>query len=147
MSLFILNGPNLDQLGTREPEVYGTATLDEIMAEVVTYGADRGVTIDHAQSSLEGEMVDHIHRAGRGEAQGIVLNAGAYSHYSYAIRDAVAGAAVPVVETHLSNLAAREEFRHTSVIAPVCLGVVAGFGADSYRIAVDALLHHLGGAS
>ena len=143
LSIFVLNGPNLDQLGTREPEVYGTATLEEIMADLVEYGASRRAVIHHFQTSFEGAMVNHIHNAasdGRATA-GIVLNAGAFTHYSYALRDAVAASPVPVVEAHLSNLAAREEFRHTSVIAPVCTGVIAGFGAGSYRLAVDALIY------
>ncbi len=142
-TILILNGPNLNLLGKREPEVYGSATLEEVLAEVTAHAAARGATIRHLQSNTEGELVDAVHAAaaaGPGTVDGIVLNAGAYSHYSIALRDAVAAVSLPVVETHMSNLHAREEFRQRSVIAPVCAGIIAGFGAASYRLAVDALL-------
>lgn len=141
-TLLVVNGPNLNLLGEREPEVYGAATLDEIMAGVSAHGASRGVVIEHFQSNVEGELVDALHRA-RGSADGIVLNPGAFSHYSIALRDAIAAIDLPVVEAHLSNVHAREDFRRTSVLAPVCLGVIAGFGAAGYRLAVDALVSHL----
>lgn len=137
-----MNGPNLNLLGEREPEVYGAATLDEIIGDLAAYGAERGAAVEHFQSNIEGELVDTLHRA-RGSADGIVLNPGAFSHYSIALRDAIAAIDIPVVEAHLSNIHAREDFRRTSVLAPVCLGVIAGFGAASYRLAVDALVGHL----
>ncbi len=148
LSILVLNGPNLDQLGTREPEVYGTATLADIMSALVEYGSSRDVAVQHFQSAIEGVLVDQIHKAAAASpaVDGIVLNAGAFSHYSYALRDAIAGVRLPVVEAHLSNPAAREEFRHTSVIAPVCAGTVTGFGANSYRLALDGLILRLGGS-
>ena len=141
-TLLVVNGPNLNLLGKREPEVYGAATLDEIIGDLAAYGAERGAAVEHFQSNVEGELVDALHRA-RGSADGIVLNPGAFSHYSIALRDAIAAIDILVVEAHLSNVHAREDFRRTSVLAPVCLGVIAGFGAASYRLAVDALVGHL----
>ena len=141
-TLLVVIGPNLNLLGEREPEVYGAATLDEIIGDLAAYGAERGAAVEHFQSNVEGELVDALHEA-RGSADGIVLNPGAFSHYSIALRDAIAAIDIPVVEAHLSNVHAREDFRRTSVLAPVCLGVIAGFGAASYRLAVDALVGHL----
>ena len=146
--ILVLNGPNLNLLGTRETDVYGSGTLDEVLAGVSAHAAARGATVRHLQSNIEGELVDAIHAAaggGDGAADGIVLNAGAFTHYSIALRDAIAAVGVPVVETHLSNVHAREDFRHTSAIAAVCAGVIAGFGPASYRLAVDALLDLLDG--
>ena len=141
-TILVVNGPNLNLLGDREPDLYGAVTLDEISRGLDDYGADRGVTIEHFQSNIEGELLDALH-GGRGSADGIVLNAGAFTHYSIALRDAIAAIGVPVVETHISNVHAREDFRHTSVIASVCLGVITGFGPTGYRLAVDALIDHL----
>ena len=141
-TILVLNGPNLNLLGTRETDVYGDATLDELMAAVSAHAAARGAAVRHIQSNIEGELVDAIHAAasdGDDAADGIVLNAGAFTHYSIALRDAIAAVDVPVVETHLSNVHAREDFRHSSAIAAVCVGVIAGFGPASYRLAVDAL--------
>ncbi len=140
--ILVLNGPNLNLLGGRQPEVYGTATLDDIMEQVVERGASLDASVQHAQSNVEGELVNLLHEA-RGWAQGVVFNPGAYTHYSYALRDAITAVELPVVETHLSNVAAREEFRHRSVLAPVCIGVVAGFGAASYLLALDGLVRYL----
>lgn len=147
----VINGPNLNLLGEREPEIYGSASLADIMSGLGDYGAARGIEIRAMQSNIEGELIDAIHRA-RHEADGapvggIILNPGAFTHYSIAIRDAIAGVTVPVVETHLSNVHAREPFRHHSVISAVCVGVIAGFGAASYTVAVEALCHHLGWTS
>jgi 3-dehydroquinate dehydratase-2 len=142
-TVLVLNGPNLNLLGTREPEVYGHETLDDILADLRAYAAKSGVDIVDFQSNVEGELIGRLHAA-RGEVDGVILNPGAFSHYSYALRDAIAGTGLVVVETHLSNVHAREPFRHTSVIAAVCLGVVAGFGRHSYFVALDALLRHLG---
>jgi 3-dehydroquinate dehydratase II len=141
-TVLVLNGPNLNLLGFREPEVYGTETLVDIMAELRSYAAPLGVDVRDLQSNSEGGLIDAIHDA-RTWADGIVFNPGGYTHYSVALRDAVAAVEVPVVECHLSNVAAREEFRHRSVLSAVCLGVVSGFGAASYFLALDGLLRHL----
>lgn len=141
--ILVLNGPNMNLLGTREPEIYGKESLDDILADLRAYGADRGVEIVDFQSNVEGELIDRLHQA-RGEVAGVVFNPAAFTNYSIALRDAIAGTELPVVETHLSNIHAREEFRHTSVLVAVCVGVVAGFGRHSYFVAVDALIRHLG---
>jgi len=141
-TVLVVNGPNLNLLGEREPEVYGSETLADLVADLDRHATDRGVVLRHVQSNVEGELVDTLHAA-RHEVDGIVLNAGAYSHYSIALRDAIAAIDVPVVETHMSNVLARDQFRHESVIGAECIGVIAGFGTDSYRLAIDALLNHL----
>ena len=140
--ILILNGPNLNLLGTREPEVYGADTLDDIVEELRSLAVARGYEIDAVQSNVEGELVDALHAA-RTTAAGVVFNPGAYTHTSIALRDAISAVELPVVETHLSNVHAREEFRHTSMLTAVCLGVVGGFGRTSYRLALDALITHL----
>lgn len=141
-TILILNGPNLNLLGTREPEVYGADTLDDIVNELRTVAAEAGYDISAVQSNSEGELVDALHAA-RGTASGIVFNPGAYTHTSIALRDAISAVELPVVETHLSNVHAREEFRHISMVSAVCLGVIGGFGKHSYRLALDALIAHL----
>ncbi len=141
-SLLILNGPNLNLLGSRQPEVYGRTTLAEIEALAVAEAEARGASATCLQSNHEGALIDAIHSA-RGTHDGIVLNAGAYTHTSVALMDAIASAGLPVVEVHLSNIHAREPFRHRSFIAPVALGQICGFGAEGYRLAVAALLAHL----
>lgn len=143
-SLLILNGPNLNLLGTRQPEVYGRTTLAEVEALAVAEAAARGARATCLQSNHEGALIDAIHAA-RGTHDGIVLNAGAYTHTSVALMDAVSSVGLPVVEVHLSNIHAREPFRHRSFIAPVALGQICGFGAEGYRLAVAALLAHLDG--
>ncbi len=135
----LLNGPNLNLLGAREPQVYGTETLDAIVADLQAYASQRGAELRAYQSNAEGSLIDAIQEA-RTWADGIILNAGAYTHTSIALRDAVASVDVPVVEVHLSNVYAREEFRRHSVLAPVCLGVISGFGRWSYFLGLDALL-------
>ncbi len=138
----IINGPNLNMLGTREKSVYGEKNLEAINAEIAREAAELGASVSFFQSNSEGELIDYIH-ACRNNNDGIVINAGAYTHYSIAIRDAIASVSLPTIEVHLSNIHAREEFRHTSVIAAVCLGQISGFGADSYMLALRALVRAL----
>ena len=137
MKILFLNGPNLNLLGQREPDVYGRLTLADIEAKVRTKGKELQADIDFRQTYLDGQLVDGIQQA-RGKFDVIVLNAAAYTHTSVALRDAIAAAAVPTIEIHLSNVHAREEFRHKSLIAPVCRGQILGFGANSYVLAVEA---------
>jgi 3-dehydroquinate dehydratase-2 len=132
----VINGPNLNMLGDREPGVYGAETLDEINEWLATEAAPLGLELTFFQSNVEGEIVTAVQDAAR--ADGIVLNAGAYTHYSIAIRDAVAAVSAPVVEVHLSNVHAREEFRHVSLVGPVCKGTIAGFGRASYLLALKS---------
>ncbi len=142
--ILILNGPNLNLLGKREPTIYGSETMEQVLAGLEKAAAEHGAAIEYAQSNHEGELVDIIQRVGfdtDGYA-GIVLNAGAYTHTSLAIADAIAAVPLPVVEVHISNVAARaEQIRHTSLIAPVCKGTIAGFGTRSYLLGMLALLH------
>ncbi len=140
--ILLLNGPNLNLLGTREPDVYGTDTLEDIVADLTAFAVERNAEITAAQSNSEGGLVDLLQEARRW-ADGVVFNPGAYTHYSIALRDAITAIELPVVETHLSNVHAREEFRHRSVLSAVCLGVVAGFGRTSYFVALEGLLRHL----
>jgi len=140
MKILFLNGPNLNLLGHREPEVYGRTTLTDIEANVRKRAAQLGAGIDFRQSNLEGELVAWIQQA-KGEFDVIVLNAAAYTHTSIALRDAIAGVGLPTIEIHLSNVHAREEFRHKSLIAPVCLGQITGFGPNSYILALDASIN------
>ena len=140
--ILVLNGPNLNLLGAREPEIYGSDTLDDIVAELSALARNRNTEIRHLQSIHEGALIDALHDA-RGWADAVIFNPGAFTHYSIALRDAIVASELPVVETHLSNVHAREEFRHHSVVSAVCLGVVLGFGKRSYVAALDAVIHHL----
>ena len=144
MNVLVIHGPNLNLLGTREPEVYGSTTLSQIDAMLSELGGELGVEVESFQSNHEGAIIDAIHGA-RGRVDGILLNPGAYTHYAIAIRDAIAAVDLPVVEVHLSNIYKREPFRHRSVIAPVAAGTIAGFGAESYRLGLRALVHLLRG--
>jgi 3-dehydroquinate dehydratase-2 len=138
-NILVLNGPNLNLLGEREPETYGTMTLSQLNARLAAYARKKGAALRARQSNHEGELIDLLH-AHRKWAAGIVFNPGAYSHYSYALRDAVASISVPTIEVHLSNIKKREKFRRTSVIEPACVAQLYGKGAASYFTAIDILL-------
>ena len=138
MKILVINGPNLNLLGEREPNIYGDESLKAINDELYAVAQNLGHDISFFQSNSEGSIIDSIHAA-RLEYDGIVLNAGAYTHYSYAIHDAIAAIKIPVIEVHLSNISGRDEFRKTSVIAPVCAGSIVGFGKFSYMLAIQAL--------
>jgi 3-dehydroquinate dehydratase II len=139
IAVHILNGPNLNMLGRREPQIYGAVTLDEIEQRMKEQAERAGVALTFRQSNHEGELVAWIQDAGL-QGAGIVVNAGAYTHTSVALRDAIAGSGAPTVEIHLSNVYARESFRHRSLLAPVCIGVICGFGPASYALGFDALV-------
>lgn len=142
ISILVLHGPNLNLLGMREPGIYGSTTLEQIDDSLKREAAKLQVDIDCKQSNHEGTLVDAIHDA-RGMHSGILINAGAYTHTSVAIRDALAGVKIPTVEVHLSNIYTREEFRHHSYIAPIAVGQISGFGANSYYLGLQALVSHL----
>lgn len=142
MRLLLLNGPNLNLLGQREPGLYGNSSLQHIEAALQVQARELGVELDSFQSNFEGALVDRIHQA-MGHVDGILINAGAYTHTSLALRDALLGVAIPYLELHLSNTHSRESFRHHSFLADRAVGVISGFGADSYRLALDGLVHHL----
>lgn len=146
MKILVLHGPNLNMLGTREPGVYGTATLEDINSAVKKFAADNGAEVEILQSNHEGDLVEAIHRAGS-NADGIVINPGALTHYSYALHDAIKSVSVPTIEVHISNIHAREAFRRTSVTAEAAKGIISGFGPDGYNLAVRALLDMKNGAS
>ena len=141
--ILVMNGPNLNLLGTREPEIYGSLTLADIHERLRQRANEADLDIEFMQSNHEGALVDAIQR-GRRTADYIILNAGAFTHYSIALRDAIAAVNVPVIEVHLSNIHQREEFRHKSVIAPVVLGQIAGFGAESYMAALEIIIMRMG---
>jgi 3-dehydroquinate dehydratase-2 len=142
-TILVLNGPNLNLLGTREPAVYGHTTLADVEVMCKAAGEKLGFVVDCRQSNHEGVLIDAIHEAGRayaaGTHAGVVLNAGAYTHTSVALHDAIKGAAVPTIELHISNVHAREEFRHHSWISPAAAGIIVGFGVDGYVLAIEAL--------
>ena len=143
-SVLVIHGPNLNLLGFRDPSIYGSTTLDEINAELSGRGAAAGFAIESIQSNLEGVIVDHIQRAAI-DHDALVINPGGFSHTSVAIRDAIDAIGVPAIEAHLSNIHARETFRHTSLTAAVCVGLISGFGPRSYYLALDAAIAHVKG--
>ena len=138
MKILIINGPNLNLLGTREPQHYGTGTMDSVLDALKSQYPR--VEFDYYQSNVEGFLIDRLHKTLEEPCDGVVLNAGGYTNTSVALRDAIAAIKVPVVEVHISNVHSREEFRHRSLISAVCKGVICGFGLDSYRLGVEALL-------
>lgn len=143
MKILVLNGINLCMTGTRDPGVYGTTSLDAINRGLTEWARTKdGLELSFFTTNYEGAMAEKLYSA-RTEFDGIVLNAGAWSHYSIGLRDAVVAAGIPTVEVHMSNVYSREEFRHNQVIAPVCVGQVSGFGSDSYRLGIDALINYL----
>jgi 3-dehydroquinate dehydratase-2 len=148
MKILVLNGPNLNYLGKRKPEIYGTTTLAEIIRILETEASRFGLKVEAFQSNHEGEIIGRMYQAklaaGDNKVVGIVLNPGALSHYSYAIRDAIEAVEIPTVEVHLSNIHARESFRSKSVLAPACTGQIIGFGVNSYLLGLRALIYRLG---
>jgi len=142
INILVIHGPNLNLLGEREPEVYGTVTLADIDKRLAAAAKERGVELRTVQSNNEGAIIDAVQDA-RGWADGLMINPGAFTHYSLAIRDAIAAVSLPAVEIHLSNVFAREKFRRRSVIAPVCIGSICGFGGRSYELGLIGLVNHL----
>ncbi len=138
MKILTPNGINLNMFGKRDPAQYGTVTLAEIDAQLIALGKELGVEVECFQTNIEGEMAERIHQAHAEQVDAVLINAGAWTHYSYGLRDALAILACPIIEVHMSNIHAREEFRHHSVIAPIARGQIAGFGADSYELALRA---------
>ncbi len=144
MKILIVNGPNLNLLGTREPEIYGSLTLDKIEQELLEYASKLNVELKFFQSNIEGEIVDAIQKAKyEWDCNAILINPAAYTHTSVAIRDAISAVSLPAVEIHISNIHKREEFRKHSFIAPVCIGQIAGFGLDSYKLGLNALVDNI----
>lgn len=140
MKIQIINGPNLNMLGRREPGIYGSSSFEDYLSGLRAKFPD--IEIGYYQSTIEGELIDRMQQVGFGECDGIVLNAGAYTHTSIALQDCIRSLQTPVIEVHISNVHRREEFRHRSMISCACLGVICGFGLDSYRLAVEALKSH-----
>ncbi|WP_226667582.1 type II 3-dehydroquinate dehydratase [Metabacillus litoralis] len=144
MRVIVINGPNLNRLGVREPGVYGSKTLTDLEQQLLGFGELAGIDVSCFQSNHEGDLIDAIHEANE-QYEGIIINPGAFTHYSYAIRDAIASVTIPTIEVHISNVHAREDFRHTSVTAPVTVGQIVGLGFKGYELAMLALKEQQGG--
>ncbi|WP_204954419.1 type II 3-dehydroquinate dehydratase [Metabacillus crassostreae] len=144
MRIIVINGPNLNRLGVREPGVYGSKTLTDLEQQLLVFGDVEGIDVSCFQSNHEGDLIDAIHEA-NDQYEGIIINPGAFTHYSYAIRDAIASVHIPTIEVHISNVHAREDFRHTSVTAPVTIGQIVGLGFKGYELAMLALKEQRGG--
>lgn len=142
MKILVINGVNLNMLGIREPEKYGSMTLKDLEKELYEYSFELGINIEAYQSNIEGEIVEKIHNA-KNNFDGIIINAGAYTHTSIAIRDAITAVEIPTVEVHITNIYKREEFRHHSHLAPVCIGQISGFGINSYKLGLNAVVEYL----
>lgn len=147
MKILCLNGPNLNRLGKREPSIYGHETLEDLEQMMITRGKQSEVHVQCKQSNHEGQLIDWLHDAEDAEIDGIIFNPGAYTHTSYAIRDAISSITVPVIEVHISNIHSRESFRHQSVLAPVCVGQICGLGTFGYTLALETFLHRRKGES
>lgn len=143
MKILVLQGPNLNRLGQREPDTYGAKTLNDVSNELTELAAQHGTTLEHAQSNHEGAIVDHIHRAADTDLDGIIINPGAYTHSSIAIRDALLSTGVPFIEVHISNVYARETFRHKSLLSDIADGVIVGLGTFGYTLALTAMIEKL----
>lgn len=142
MKILVINGVNMNMLGFRETEKYGTMTLKDLEKDLYAFSFKHGIDLETYQSNIEGEIVEKIHSAKAG-VDGIVINAGAYTHTSIAIRDAISAINIPTVEVHMTNIYKREEFRHHSYLAPVCVGQISGFGTNSYKLGIEAIIHYL----
>jgi len=147
MKILCLNGPNLNRLGKREPTIYGSETLEDVKQSLINHGEPQNVQVECKQSNHEGELIDWLHLAEDDQIDGIIFNPGAYSHTSYAIRDAISSISIPVIEVHISNIHKREEFRHQSVLAAVCAGQICGLGTFGYTLALETFLHRRKGES
>ena len=143
MKIAVINGPNLNFLGIREPHIYGNSTLDSLEKSLISYGSEKNIEIIPFQSNFEGAIIDFLQKCYYDKIDGIIINPGAYTHYSYAVADALKSIAIPAIEVHISHIQNREEFRKNSVTAASCIGVIEGFGFDSYLIALDALIRKL----
>lgn len=141
MKIAIINGPNLNFLGIREPHIYGNASLESLQSELTTYANEKELTLCFFQSNHEGAIIDYLQQCYHEGVDGIIINPGALTHYSYALSDAIKSVAIPTVEVHISNIHARESFRQHSVTAASCIGIIGGFGFDSYKLGIDALYH------
>lgn len=147
MKILCLNGPNLNRLGKREPAIYGSETLEDVQNNLMAHGHKFNADVDCKQSNHEGELIDWLHEAEDERFDGIIFNPGAYTHTSYAIRDAISSISIPVIEVHISNIHSRESFRHLSVLAPVCMGQICGLGTFGYTLALETFLHRRKGES